>query len=74
VKRKFRAATLTVAMSALVFTGVASAHAPQTITIRHRLRGCHMWSIANGPYKASLRITADRDATSAGGRSRRGDL
>jgi len=48
---------------AMMFASVASAHAPATITIRHQMHGCHTWSYANGPYKASLKITVDRDAT-----------
>jgi len=49
--------------AAMACANVASAHAPVTITIRHQMRGCHMWSYANGPYKASLKVTVDRDAT-----------
>jgi plastocyanin len=54
---------LGVMAAAMIFASVASAHAPQTITIRHQMRGCHMWSFTNGPYKASLKIKVDRDAT-----------
>jgi hypothetical protein len=62
-KKKVRLAGLAAAVTALVFVSVASAHAPQTITIRHQMRGCHTWSFANGPYKAALKIQVDRDAT-----------
>jgi hypothetical protein len=63
VKKWIGAAAAAAALTTLVFTGVAAAHAPKTITIRHQLHGCHAWSIANGPYKTSLKITADLDAT-----------
>ena len=33
-----------------------------TLTIRHQMRGCHSWSFANGPSRASLTIRVDRDA------------
>jgi|SRR5436190_2889433 len=49
------------AASAL-FSPVASAHMPRTITISHQMRGCHSWSFANGPSRASLTIRVDRDA------------
>jgi plastocyanin len=57
-----RLASLAVA-AAVVFAGTASAHAPKTITIRHQMRGCHTWSFAKGPYKATLKIRVDGDAT-----------
>jgi len=63
MKRKIRIATLALATAAAVFAATASAHAPQTISIRHQMRGCHSWSFANGPYKATLKIRVDRDAT-----------
>jgi hypothetical protein len=44
------------------FAAGASAHAVKTITIRHQMHGCHAWAQTGGPWKASLRITADRDA------------
>jgi hypothetical protein len=62
-KKRIRAAALALALVALVFSGVASAHAPKTITIHHQMRGCHAWAIGNGPYRTSLRVTADLDAT-----------
>ena len=62
-KKRIRVAAIALAETALVFTSVASAHAPQTITIRHKMRGCHAWSFASGPYKATLKIRVDRDAT-----------
>ena len=61
-KKRVRLATLALAVTALVFSGIASAHAPATITIRHQMRGCHAWAYANGPFKPSLKITVDRDA------------
>jgi plastocyanin len=60
---KFRIATLALATAAVVFAATASAHAPKTVTIRHQMRGCHSWSFANGPYKATLKIHVDRDLT-----------
>ena len=60
---KIRIASSALAVTALAFASVASAHAPQTITIRHEMRGCHAWAFANGPAKASLKIRVDRDAT-----------
>ena len=62
-KKKMRIAGLAAAVTALVFVSVASAHAPQTITIRHQTHGCHAWAFAKGPYKATLNIRVDRDAT-----------
>jgi len=62
-KKRIRVVTLALSTAALVFTGIASAHAPKTITIRHQMRGCHMWSFANGPYKASLKMKVDQHAT-----------
>lgn len=62
-KNRIRVAASAFAVTALVFTGVASAHAPQTIMIRHQMRNCHTWSFANGPFKASLKIRVDQDAT-----------
>jgi plastocyanin len=63
MKRKIRIATLALATAAVVFAATASAHAPKTVTIRHQMRGCHSWSFANGPYKATLKIRVDRDMT-----------
>jgi plastocyanin len=60
---KFRIATLALPTAAVVFAATASAHGPKTVTIRHQMRGCHSWSFANGPYKATLKIRVDRDAT-----------
>ena len=48
--------------AAAVFTSTASAHMSTTVTIRHQMRGCHAWAVANGPYKASLKLRVDRDA------------
>lgn len=62
-KKRIRVASIALAATALVFTSVASAHAPQTVTIRHQMRGCHTWSFAKGPYKATLKIRVDQDAT-----------
>ena len=61
--KRIRLASLAIAVTALVFASVASAHAPKTITIRHQMHGCHAWSFANGPYKATLKVRVDRDAT-----------
>lgn len=60
-KRHLRIAALALGVAAAVFVGSASAHAPKTVTIRHQMRGCHTWSFANGPYKATLKIRLDRD-------------
>lgn len=54
---------LGVAALAIAVTSTASAHMPKTITIRHQVRGCHAWSFANGPYKASLKVKLDRDTS-----------
>jgi hypothetical protein len=52
-------------ITAFVTLGAAAASAASTttITIRHQVRGCHAWSFANGPYKASLKISVDRDTS-----------
>jgi hypothetical protein len=55
-------ALIAVATAAAV-TSTASAHMPKTITIRHQVRGCHTWSFANGPYRASLKVKLDRDTS-----------
>jgi plastocyanin len=64
MKRKTR---LTLGILALAtsaaFAGSAFGHSPQTVTIRHQLRGCHTWSFAGGAYKASLNVKVDRDTT-----------
>ncbi|TMK27189.1 MAG: hypothetical protein E6G64_13100 [Actinobacteria bacterium] len=60
-KKHLRIAALALGVTAAIFAGSASAHAPKTVTIRHQMRGCHTWSFANGPFKASLKIRVDRD-------------
>jgi hypothetical protein len=61
MKPTLRIAALALAGTA-IFASTASAHMPKTITIRHQMHGCHAWSFANGPYKATLKIRVDRDA------------
>ena len=36
---------------------------PKTITIRHQMRGCHSWSVANGPWTTGLKLKVDRDTS-----------
>ena len=60
-KKQLRIAGLALA-AMFVVTTTASAHLPKTITIRHQVRGCHTWSFAKGPYKASLKVRIDRDS------------
>jgi plastocyanin len=60
-KKHLRIAALALGVTAAIFVSSASAHAPKTVTIRHQMRGCHSWSFANGPYKATLKIHVDRD-------------
>ena len=43
-----------------IFASAASAQMPKTVTIRHQMHGCHAWSYANGPYKASSSIRVAR--------------
>jgi plastocyanin len=66
MKRKNKRMKITVGALALaaaaVLAGNAFGHAPKTITIRHQIRGCHSWSFAGGPYKASLKVKIDRDS------------
>ena len=62
-KKKIGLAAFGFVVTALVFASFASAHAPQTIMIRHQMRHCHTWSFANGPSRASLKISVDQDAT-----------
>jgi hypothetical protein len=57
-----------IAIAALAVAGIAAgsafAHSPQPkLTISHQMRGCHTWSFAGGPSKASLKITLARGAT-----------
>ena len=60
-KKRLRVAGLALA-AMFTITTTASAHLPKTITIRHQLHGCHTWSFAGGPYKASLQVRIDRDS------------
>jgi hypothetical protein len=63
MKRRKKIRIAAIALAAMfAITATASAHLPKTITIRHQLRGCHTWSFANGPYKASLKVQIDRDS------------
>ena len=61
-RKKLSIAGVTLATMFAV-TATASAHLPKTITIRHQMRGCHAWSFASGPYKASLNVTVDKDTS-----------
>jgi plastocyanin len=67
MKRRKKNGLIGVALAAVAvafaITGTASAHMPKTITIRHQMRGCHAWSFASGPYKASLNVTVDKDTS-----------
>jgi hypothetical protein len=63
-RKKKRIAVGALAFGALLASaGTAFGHAPKTITIRHQVRGCHMWSFAGGPYSASLKVKINRDTT-----------
>src|SRR6266568_4621598 len=61
-RTRFQMSVLGLVLAAL-FAGTAFAHAPKTITIRHQMRGCHTWSFAGGPYRASLHVKIDRDTS-----------
>lgn len=63
MRKQFSIGVALMVAAAAVFSSTASAHMPKTITIRHQMRGCHTWSFANGPYKASLKVKADRDTS-----------
>jgi plastocyanin len=57
MKRKTRIGLAALVLAAVALAaGSAFAQAPKTITIRHQMHGCHAWSFAGGPYKASLSI------------------
>jgi plastocyanin len=60
-KQHVQIAAFALGVAAAIFAGSASAQAPKTVTIRHQMRGCHTWSFANGPSKASLKLRLDRD-------------
>ncbi|TML74479.1 MAG: hypothetical protein E6G13_00590 [Actinobacteria bacterium] len=61
---KIRSGVLLAATAgAVVVAGTASAHMPKTITIRHQMRGCHSWSVANGPWRTGLKLKVDRDTS-----------
>jgi hypothetical protein len=62
MKSILRIAALALAGTA-IFASTASAHMPKTITIRHQMHGCHAWSVAKGPWKTTLKIRVDRDAS-----------
>jgi plastocyanin len=56
-KRTLRGGAVAVVMlAALAVTSAAPAHGIAMVTIRHDMRGCHSWSLNNGPYKPSLTI------------------
>ena len=46
---------LALAGASLVFAAPASTHmSGPVVIIRHQTRGCHVWSVDNGAYKATL--------------------
>jgi len=56
-------AFLGTAVIALALAATASAASPagnSSIMIRHQVRGCHSWSVNNGPYKAAQTLTLKR--------------
>ena len=56
-KRTVRKATLSlVAAGALALAAAAPAAETATITINHQMRGCHAWSINNGPHQPTLAV------------------
>ena len=62
-KRTIQKAALSlVAIGALLPVAVASAANTATITISHQMRGCHAWSINNGPIRPSLAVNAKAGA------------
>jgi plastocyanin len=50
----------TVAVAALMLAAPAISKDSVTITIRHQMRGCHSWSVNNGPYKVAQSIAIKR--------------
>ena|SRR5438445_1131701 len=56
-KRTIQKAALSlVATGALLPVAVAPAAGTTTITISHQMRGCHAWSVNNGPMRTSLAV------------------
>ena|SRR5439155_20997932 len=52
-----------VAMGALLPVAVAPAAGTATITISHEMRGCHAWSVNNGPIRATLAVNLKAGTT-----------
>ena len=51
------------ATGALLPVAVAPAAGTATITISHQMRGCHAWSVNNGPVRPTLAVNLKAGAT-----------
>ena len=59
-KRIRRLVAVIAAMAGVLLVSSASAHGTATITIQHKVHGCHAWSYDNGAYKATLNVQLRR--------------
>ena len=50
-------------VAAVALAAPALAAGNVQITIRHQMRGCHSWSVANGPWRTGLKLKVDRDTS-----------
>jgi plastocyanin len=53
----------TAALAALMLAAPAVSKDSVTITIRHQMRGCHTWSVNNGPYKVAQTVVIKRGSS-----------
>ena len=59
-KRIHRLVAVMAAMAGVLLVSSASAHGTATVTIQHKVHGCHAWSYNNGAYKATLNVQLRR--------------
>ena len=59
-KRIRRLVAVMAAMAGVLLVSSASAHGTATVTIQHKVHGCHAWSYNNGAYKATLNVQLRR--------------
>ena len=56
-KRTIRLAPFALAaLAALALASAAPARGTTTITISHKMRGCHAWSVSSGPQQPNLSV------------------
>jgi len=55
-KKRIRVGALVLAVGLVVASSAFAGGQSASLTIRHQMRGCHVWAFNSGPYKASLKI------------------